>query len=165
MPKSRARETGIEVRHTMCDICTPGPQCGVDAYIKDGVVIKVEGTAGFPTNNGALCTKGSGQPSVHLPEGPYPHAYAPDWTPWIGQVRIHFLGRGGRRRRYGAQWGQGPPRSGGRGLHDGLPQVVSPLPAPTGLLVRQSQLSHGVQHLPSFGGHELAADLRQRDAP
>ena len=52
-------ETGIEVRHTMCDICTPGPQCGVDAYIKDGVVIKVEGTAGFPTNNGALCTKGA----------------------------------------------------------------------------------------------------------
>ena len=32
---------------------------GVDAYIKDGLVIKVEGTAGFPTNNGALCTKGA----------------------------------------------------------------------------------------------------------
>ena len=47
-------ETGIEIRHTMCDICTPGPQCGVDAYVKDGVVIKVEGTPGFPTNGGAL---------------------------------------------------------------------------------------------------------------
>ena len=52
-------ETGIEIRHTMCDICTPGPQCGVDAYVKDGVVIKVEGTPGFPTNGGALCTKGA----------------------------------------------------------------------------------------------------------
>ena len=52
-------DTGIEIKHTMCDICTPGPQCGVDAYVKDGVVIKIEGTAGFPTNNGALCTKGA----------------------------------------------------------------------------------------------------------
>jgi anaerobic selenocysteine-containing dehydrogenase len=52
-------ETGIEIKRTICDICTPGPQCGVDAYIKDGLVIKVEGTAGFPTNNGALCTKGA----------------------------------------------------------------------------------------------------------
>lgn len=52
-------ETGIEIKHTMCDICTPGPQCGIDAYVKDGVVIKVEGTPGFPTNNGALCTKGA----------------------------------------------------------------------------------------------------------
>ncbi|MBR5571833.1 MAG: molybdopterin-dependent oxidoreductase [Oscillospiraceae bacterium] len=52
-------ETGIEIRHTICDICTPGPQCGIDAYIKDGKVIKIEGTDGFPTNNGVLCTKGA----------------------------------------------------------------------------------------------------------
>lgn len=52
-------ETGIEIKHTMCDICTPGPQCGIDAYVKDGVVIKIEGTPGFPTNNGSLCTKGA----------------------------------------------------------------------------------------------------------
>jgi len=52
-------DTGIEIKHTMCDICTPGPQCGIDAYIKDGVVIKVEGTRGFPSNNGKLCTKGA----------------------------------------------------------------------------------------------------------
>lgn len=52
-------ETGIEIRHTMCDICTPGPQCGVDAYVKDGVVIKMEGTDGFPGSNGKLCVKGA----------------------------------------------------------------------------------------------------------
>lgn len=52
-------ENKITIKHTMCDICTPGPQCGIDAYVKDGVVIKVEGTPGFPTNNGALCTKGA----------------------------------------------------------------------------------------------------------
>ncbi len=36
-------ETGIEIRHTVCDICTPGPQCGIDAFIKDGKVIKLSG--------------------------------------------------------------------------------------------------------------------------
>ena len=29
-------DTGIEVRHTMCDICSPGMHCGINAYIKDG---------------------------------------------------------------------------------------------------------------------------------
>lgn len=52
-------ESGITIRHTMCDICTPGPQCGVDAYVRDGRVIKVEGTKGFPSNDGKLCTKGA----------------------------------------------------------------------------------------------------------
>lgn len=52
-------ETGIEIRHTMCDICTPGLQCGVDAYVKDGVMLKLEGTKGFPSNDGTLCAKGA----------------------------------------------------------------------------------------------------------
>ena len=37
-------ETGIEVKHTICDICSPTCHCGVDAYVKDGKIIKVEGT-------------------------------------------------------------------------------------------------------------------------
>lgn len=57
--KIPGEEDGIIIKHTMCDICTPGPQCGIDAYIKDGKVIKVEGTKGFPSNNGKLCTKGA----------------------------------------------------------------------------------------------------------
>ena len=57
--KIPCEETGIEIRRTICDICTPGPQCGIDAYIQDGKVIKVEGTDGFPSNNGVLCTKGA----------------------------------------------------------------------------------------------------------
>lgn len=52
-------DTGIEIRHTMCDICTPGPQCGIDAYVKDGVVVKVAGTKDFPGSNGKLCAKGA----------------------------------------------------------------------------------------------------------
>ena len=39
-------DTGIEVRHTICDICSPGMHCGINAYIKDGKVIKIEGIDG-----------------------------------------------------------------------------------------------------------------------
>ena len=52
-------ETGIEVKHTLCDICCPGTHCGINAYVKDGEIIKVEGTEGHPFNEGKLCPKGS----------------------------------------------------------------------------------------------------------
>lgn len=51
-------ETGIEIRRTLCAICSPSFHCGVDAYVKDGRIIKVEGTKGHPMNDGLLCTKG-----------------------------------------------------------------------------------------------------------
>ncbi len=56
--KIPCRETGIEVRHTICDICSPSFHCGIDAYVKDERVIKIEGTKGHPMNDGLLCTKG-----------------------------------------------------------------------------------------------------------
>ena len=52
-------ETGITVKHTLCDIYTPENHCGVDAYVLDGKVIKVEGTKEHPHNHGLLCTKGA----------------------------------------------------------------------------------------------------------
>lgn len=52
-------ETGIEIKHTLCDICCPGDHCGINAYVKDGVVIKVEGDPNHPYNHGKLCPKGS----------------------------------------------------------------------------------------------------------
>ena len=39
-------------------MCAPGPHCGVTCYVKDGKIIKVEGTDGHPTNHGLLCPKG-----------------------------------------------------------------------------------------------------------
>ena len=39
--KIPCEETGIEIRHSVCDICTPGPQCGLDVYVKDGKVIEL----------------------------------------------------------------------------------------------------------------------------
>ncbi len=52
-------ETGIEVRRSICDICSPGSHCGLDAYVKEGRIIKIEGTEGFPGSNGKLCVRGA----------------------------------------------------------------------------------------------------------
>ncbi|MBW1863477.1 MAG: molybdopterin-dependent oxidoreductase, partial [Deltaproteobacteria bacterium] len=49
-------DSGIEIRKTICDICI---KCGIDAYIKDGEVIKVEGSQENPQNAGKLCAKGA----------------------------------------------------------------------------------------------------------
>ena len=51
-------DTGIITRNSFCDVCAPGPHCGVTCYVKDGKIIKVEGTDGHPTNHGLLCPKG-----------------------------------------------------------------------------------------------------------
>lgn len=56
--KIPGKDTGIEVKHTLCDICSPGMHCGINAYVKDGKVIKIEGLDGHPSNDGMLCTKG-----------------------------------------------------------------------------------------------------------
>ena len=57
--KIPGEDTGIEVKKTFCAICAPMFHCGIDAYVKDGKVIKIEGTKGHPMNDGLLCTKGS----------------------------------------------------------------------------------------------------------
>ena len=57
--KIPGEDTGIEVRRSLCAICSPGHHCGVDCYVKDGKIIRVEGTEEHPYNKGKLCTKGS----------------------------------------------------------------------------------------------------------
>ena len=56
--KIPGEDTGIITRNSFCDVCAPGPHCGVTCYVKDGKIIKVEGTDGHPTNHGLLCPKG-----------------------------------------------------------------------------------------------------------
>ena len=53
--------TGIEVKKSICAICDPTTQCGLDCYVKDGRVVKVEGTLENPQNVGTLCAKGAAQ--------------------------------------------------------------------------------------------------------
>ena len=52
-------ETGIEVRKTICSICNPLSHCGLDACVKNGMVVKVEGTKENPHSEGTLCSKGN----------------------------------------------------------------------------------------------------------
>jgi anaerobic selenocysteine-containing dehydrogenase len=51
--------SGIEIKKTICSICNPMSHCGIDAYVKSGVVIKVEGTQENPHSAGTLCSKGA----------------------------------------------------------------------------------------------------------
>jgi len=51
--------SGIEIKKTICSICNPLTHCGIDAYVKDGTVIKVEGSLSNPHNEGTLCCKGA----------------------------------------------------------------------------------------------------------
>lgn len=57
--KLPGEDTGITVRHSICDIAAPCINCGLDVYVKDGVVVKVEGTADHPSNRGTLCVRGA----------------------------------------------------------------------------------------------------------
>lgn len=50
-------DTGIVIRKTLCSICEY--KCLVDAHVKDGRLIKVEGSRGSPINDGTLCSKGA----------------------------------------------------------------------------------------------------------
>lgn len=56
--KIPGKETGIECRHTFCSVCEPLFHCGINAYVKDDKVIKVEGIPGYPMSDGMLCPKG-----------------------------------------------------------------------------------------------------------
>ncbi len=57
--KIPGEDTGIEVKRTLCAICSPGNHCGIDCYVKDGKLLKVEGTLEHPYNKGKICTKGA----------------------------------------------------------------------------------------------------------
>lgn len=58
---------GIEVTKSVCMLCFM--VCGIDAHVKDGKLIKVEGTEENPLNRGILCPKGKILPEyVYSPE-------------------------------------------------------------------------------------------------
>lgn len=57
--KIPGEDTGIQIKKSMCSICSPGNHCGLDVYVKDGKILKVEGTKEHPFNKGCICTKGA----------------------------------------------------------------------------------------------------------
>lgn len=59
MSQITGQESDVRVCRSVCSLCTPGHHCGVDCYVKEGKIIRVEGTADHPYNQGTLCAKGS----------------------------------------------------------------------------------------------------------
>ena len=57
--KIACEETGIEVKKSICSICSPTSHCGLDVYVKDGEIVKVEGMKEHKNSGGTLCSKGS----------------------------------------------------------------------------------------------------------
>ncbi len=57
--KIACEETGIEIKKTICDICNNDSHCAINAYIKDGKIIKVEGSKDNPHSYGKLCPRGA----------------------------------------------------------------------------------------------------------
>jgi anaerobic selenocysteine-containing dehydrogenase len=55
--KIPAPETGIRIEKTICSICSNN--CGIDAYIRNGLIVKVDGTAENRFSHGTLCAKGA----------------------------------------------------------------------------------------------------------
>jgi anaerobic selenocysteine-containing dehydrogenase len=53
--------TGIQIRKSVCTVCDPTTQCGLDCYVKDGRIIKVEGSLENAHSAGTLCSKGAAQ--------------------------------------------------------------------------------------------------------
>ena len=52
-------DTGIEVKKSICTICDPMTQCCLDLFVKDGEIIRVEGSKEAPHSHGTLCAKGA----------------------------------------------------------------------------------------------------------
>jgi anaerobic selenocysteine-containing dehydrogenase len=63
-------ETDIQVRRTICAICEgPASSCGVEAFVKDGRIVRIQGDKRHPASGGTLCSKGSaGRQYVYNPD-------------------------------------------------------------------------------------------------
>ncbi len=57
--KIPGESTGVTIKKTICTICDPLTQCGLNLYMKDNRIIKVEGSKENPKNEGTLCAKGA----------------------------------------------------------------------------------------------------------
>ena len=63
-------DTGIEVHRTICAICEgPATSCGVEAFVKNGRMVRIQGDKRHPNSGGTLCSKGSaGRQYVYNPD-------------------------------------------------------------------------------------------------
>ncbi|NQT47551.1 MAG: molybdopterin-dependent oxidoreductase [Chloroflexi bacterium] len=55
MASSNQSDTGTRVVKTACEMCWKS--CGLDVYVEDGKIVKVEGTSDHPFSRGHICVK------------------------------------------------------------------------------------------------------------
>ena len=54
---SPAEKSGERMIPTFCSLCGPMMGCGLNCYVRDGRLIRVEGMKESPINRGKLCPK------------------------------------------------------------------------------------------------------------
>ncbi len=62
-PRPPSRTRGAETRRTVCCFCSCG--CGIEAKVRDGELLWLEGDRGNPINEGTLCSKGAAAAGLH----------------------------------------------------------------------------------------------------
>ncbi len=55
--KTGKTANGEQMITTFCSLCGPGMSCGLNCYVKDGRLLRVEGMKESPVNRGKLCAK------------------------------------------------------------------------------------------------------------
>ena len=140
-------ETGIEIRKSVCAICDPTTQCGLDLYIKDGRIIKTEGSLENGYSHGVLCSKGAAtrqyvysEDRLKTPMRRVGPRGSGKFEPisWDEALDTHCRE---------AEFNQKRDGTGERGFLLRIYKVLPSLPQATGALFWLSQLHDGVQHL------------------
>lgn len=67
LANSDATEEGVEIKYTACTMCPS--ECSLEAWVKNGRLVKIYGNEACPYNDGTCCAKGvSGVQFVYSPE-------------------------------------------------------------------------------------------------
>ena len=154
--------TGIEVRKSICAICDPLTQCGLDCYVKDGRIIKVEGSLENPHSAGTLCSKGAAQRQWVYHEDRLRTPLKRVGPRGSGEIVAHLVDRGTRYRRREPAAAQGRERAGIGRLLLRLSQAAAAVLAAARLPLRLAQLLHRVERLLHRHGDGLAAGSTAR---
>ncbi len=152
------------MRKSICTICDPTTQCGLDCYVGEGRVIKVEGSQENPHNAGTLCSKGAASASgctTRTGCAPRSRGWAPGaaarWCPSPGTRPSTPSPR--------TCSGQGRERPGSVVFFCGYPKHPRPFLQRLAMLYRLAQLLHGVERLQHGRRHGLALHLRAGGRP
>ena len=143
-------EAGLEVKKSICTICD-SPLCGLDLYVKDGKIIKVEGSKEHPGSIGTLCSKGAANRQ---------YIYSADRlkTPLKrtgprGSGKFEPISWDEALDTIASKFNEKPKWTGVRSLLLRLHEILQALPETSGSFFRLTKLFDRIEHLPPGYGH------------